>query len=953
MRKLKLLFAGFALLGGLSANAQTDVTSTYLDNADFSESTPTTTDIYGYGHDYADPEKGNEQACYGMQEVEGWTLVETSVDADGTYGHSGVGAGVFAYGSEYQLKGNSKAAPATNPNGEASGNCFGFFGVWGRGGYYYQTVTLAAGKYTITVPMYNQSGTQANTTYTGFFPTSGTNRTVAVNPTVGQWVNQTVTFTLADDTEGQIRIGYQSTGDGSGANPMLFIDCVKIEYTAIVVKDVLQTAITTATSVNARISNSDLTTAISTAQGVYDNGEATQEEVNAAAATLNTAVETAMAAHIANGGDPTLALANSDLSSLDGWTVASTSGYNDKGNGLIGTYNVRFSAATVDATHLDTEYCFGFEARWSNNFASYNQTTVALPAGVYTLTYDVENVNSATTSASYEDYSFIQVGETKNYSSTTEWMAAKSSWTTHTIRVTLNEPAPITVSFGYGTGSNNISADNTPAIYVSHLKLAYSSLLDGAKAAWDDALAAAKAAEIDEAYENVTGSERTNLAAEIAKDEPTTVDGYNDAAAALNTATSTFTAAKAAYDGLANLWNAGVPELIYAKTEKYTAIGDAYFGEGDVVDAADASARTAAMIIAIRAYYESHAMAENVVGAVDMTSSIASATDPANNNDWTWTGKKNNPASNEPWTDAAGNSTHSYFDGGDWNGTSWTTTMKQTISLPAGKYLLTAKGRANTNTTLTMAVGTASVELPHVGNTGNVFNNGWGDGSIEFTTDGSDVEITVTATAEPTHEWFSISDFRLVQLEAYANMTIGDAKYATFVAPFDVAIPSGVTAYTVGGIDANGYTLVLKPVTTTIPGNTPVVVYSESDVNKDFTGATVSGTPEVGLLTGTYTTIAAPNGSYILQKQEEEVAFYQVNTGVATPKVPANRAYLEVPSSTARALYFDAATAIKTIEALTSGEAEIYGANGARQNGLKKGVNIIKRGDKTMKVMVK
>ena len=473
--KIKKLFAlAVAMLCTAVTWAQTDVTSTYLTNADFSQSTPLTgTYLYGYGKD---------GLPYGFQTIEGWTSVVTAGDnSNSSYPNSGMAAGVFAYGSSTQLKGNSKAAPATNPNGEASGNCFGFFGVWGDGGYYYQNVTLAAGKYTITVPMYNQSGTQANTTYTGFFPTSGTNRTVAVNPTVGQWVNQTVTFTLAAETEGQIRIGYQSTGSGSAANPMLFIDCVKIEFTSQVVKDVLVTALASANSINGRLSDSDLTSAIATAQAVYDNINATQEQVNSAAETLDSAVETAMANAIIGGTEATVALANADLASLDGWTVASSSSFNDKGNGLIGTYQVRFSPATVDATHLATEYCFGFEARWGGNFASYNQTTVALPAGVYTLTYDVENVNSATQNLTYADYSFVQVGDTKYYSAETEWMKGQSSWTTHSIHVTLENPAPLTVSFGYGTGSNNSSADVTPALYVSHVKLTWSDPLQAAK----------------------------------------------------------------------------------------------------------------------------------------------------------------------------------------------------------------------------------------------------------------------------------------------------------------------------------------------------------------------------------------------------------------------------------------------------------------------------------------
>lgn len=225
------------------------------------------------------------------------------------YPNSGTAAGVFSYGSSTQLKGNGKAAPATNPNGEASGKCFGFFGVWGLGGYYYQSVTLNPGNYTIIVPMYNQSGTQANTTYTGFFPTSGTSSTVAVNPTVGSWSNQTVSFTLEEATEGQIRIGYQSTGSGSGSNPHIFIDCVKIICTDF--KAELRTVIAQAQAINARIST--LSDDITTAQGVLNDASASKSTIGYAVTTLRSAISTKLAAYTglnAAGDDITSFIAN-------------------------------------------------------------------------------------------------------------------------------------------------------------------------------------------------------------------------------------------------------------------------------------------------------------------------------------------------------------------------------------------------------------------------------------------------------------------------------------------------------------------------------------------------------------------------------------------------------------------------------------------------------------------
>jgi len=884
--KLKKLFAASALLVCSSgAWAQTDVTSTYLTNANFeADEALTGTYLYGYGKD---------GTPYGLQAITGWTSVVTAGDnSNNSYPNSGMAGGVFSYGSSTQLKGNSKAAPATNPDGEASGNCLGFFGVWSCGGYYYQNVTLAAGKYTITVPMYNQSGTQANTTYTGFFPTSGTNKTVAVNPTVGQWVNQTVTFTLADATEGQIRIGYQSTGGGSGANPMLFIDCVKIEFTAIVVRDVLETAITAATTINSHINNSDLTAAITTAQGVYDDENATQEGVNNAAATLNTAVETAMAAHIANGGDPTLALANSDLSSLDGWTVASTSGYNDKGNGLIGTYNVRFSAATVDETHLATEYCLGFEARWSGNYASYNQTTVALPAGVYTLTYDVENVNGNTSNLTYADYNFVEVGGTKNYSSATEWMAAKSGWTTHTIRVTLNEPAPITVSFGYGTGDNNSPAEVTPALYVSHVNLSYSSFLDGAKAELQDAIAAAPAVRTanigDGAFQikqaGVTAYSDALDAATAAKNAgDATIESINAAKTALATAIETYNNLEVNKPDAEKVFN-----VVLTETEEnwqYANKAMTYLA-GDRNDMGN--------------YNIKYRAAANINLAQAFT--------------FTWVIGNNYKMSQ---IDADGN------------------TRYLCTGVPYGG----GTGQLRTTTTANDAlevkiIPTDTDNIWYLYNTAD--NNYIGSQDEGVFTVNRNKGFNIVETSRP-----SIT----------INTTA--AGWGTVILPFTYALPEGVKAYTCEAVDGNTLTLVEKE--GALEANKPYIIEGswEDTVTGDAQGTALTYTE--GLLTGVYETQDAPEGKYILQKQGAKVGFYLVDytdwaPEAKKPELKANRAYLTAPSAgNVKAFFFDdTTTGINAImNEIAAGK--IYDLGGRKVSKMQKGQTYIV-GDKKVTI---
>ena len=185
-------------------------------------------------------------------------------------------------------------------------------------------------------------------------------------------------------------------------------------------------------------------------------------------------------------------IVNADFSSLDGWTPVASEGFHNEGNGLIGTFKVHslFAAATVDNKHLATDYCIGMEARWQGNYSSFTQETAALPAGDYTLQFDVENVNTATKKASYENRFTVTVGETVTTDTYTEWMDGGSSWTTHSIKFSVAETAKATISLGYGTGSNNFAQEVTPVLYISNLKLMNATEADEAAVAANTELVA-------------------------------------------------------------------------------------------------------------------------------------------------------------------------------------------------------------------------------------------------------------------------------------------------------------------------------------------------------------------------------------------------------------------------------------------------------------------------------
>ena len=245
-----------------------------------------------------------------------------------------------------------------------------------------------------------------------------------------------------------------------------------------------------------------------------------------------------------------------------------------------------------------------------------------------------------------------------------------------------------------------------------------------------------------------------------------------------------------------------------------------------------------------------------------------------------------------------------------------------------------------------------SVRADNANNTPQQFNivfqtAGEGNYVINFQTPGADTN---------THN-VVISNLKLfTEPESSATLAVTAAKYGTFIAPFDVTLPEGVTAYTV----TDGDQLTMTEVTNnTIPANTPVVVSSEEVVSETVKGYSlaIKDSYTMEALTGTYVDIDAPNGSYILQNQNGKVGFYKVDTSVAQPKVRANRAYLSSGSNARSSFLFEdseTVTAINAVKALTEGEALIYDMNGMQQPRLKKGMNIIRTKDgRTQKVMVR
>ena len=296
------------------------------------------------------------------------------------------------------------------------------------------------------------------------------------------------------------------------------------------------------------------------------------------------------------------------------------------------------------------------------------------------------------------------------------------------------------------------------------------------KEAYEAALAAAKAAVSDDTYAEVVGDERTALTAAIDANSTVaeeTKDAYVAATTALNEATNTFKGAKESYVALATAKaqykDFDVPAYKYASEEKASALADALVATAK--NAEEATAKASALVAAVRSIVESNALAEGVEGATNYTESIKNPNAEALEGWTTALGEINKGAINiktaEPFTDAEGNSTHSYFDGGSWNDNAWDVTFSQDVTLPKGKYLLTATSRASADlTSFALFAGEARAEMKHVGASGELFDRGWNDNSVEFevTEDDAVVNLGVQGVTDKQHQWMSFTRFRLVKV---------------------------------------------------------------------------------------------------------------------------------------------------------------------------------------------
>ena len=201
-----------------------------------------------------------------------------------------------------------------------------------------------------------------------------------------------------------------------------------------------------------------------------------------------------------------------------------------------------------------------------------------------------------------------------------------------------------------------------------------------------------------------------------------------------------------------------------------------------------------------------------------------------------------------------------------------------------------------------------------------------------------------------------------------------NTTWATLCLPFKVSLDGkNFRAFELGSVSNNE--VVLKELNTIIPAGTPVIIkmndgetelkFSEANmpIAKEVqTSKTANGNYQLqGLYTQKVFDKAADNNCYIVKGNKlMNPAKLMQNTNNETVGSKPFRAYMvDNTSSSAGAKMFsigfdnDGTTAIDNLNTIADDNAIYYDLQGHRLNAPQKGINIVKRGNKTMKVIIK
>lgn len=248
-------------------------------------------------------------------------------------------------------------------------------------------------------------------------------------------------------------------------------------------------------------------------------------------------------------------------------------------------------------------------------------------------------------------------------------------------------------------------------------------------------------------------------------------------------------------------------------------------------------------------------------------------------------------------------------------------------------------------------------------------------GNIEVTKDANNKFVATEDLTLADGEDFKDYEPFISKTISYSRNIPEGSTWGTLCLPFaiDQSQVKECKFYSLTGIDNDCITLESYEEGAEIPAGTPVLFkmnegktsLSLSASNAEIaTAPTVAGTNTDVNLVGSFTKIGG-NGNQGLDKNDYIIGknkFWRVSDldGGNRVGIKPMRAYIHPANEyQARAAMLsigkgDGTTAIDNLNAISNdANAEYYDANGRRINGLQKGLNIVKRGSKTYKIMVK
>ena len=208
---------------------------------------------------------------------------------------------------------------------------------------------------------------------------------------------------------------------------------------------------------------------------------------------------------------------------------------------------------------------------------------------------------------------------------------------------------------------------------------------------------------------------------------------------------------------------------------------------------------------------------------------------------------------------------------------------------------------------------------------------------------------------------------------SYSREMKEGTTWATLCLPFEVSLADkNFRAFKFLSANESTSTIQLEEITTSITAGTPVIIkmnngettLSISEANKEIAQKVVSAADGSYQLQGLYTKKVfdkdADNNCYIVKGNQlmnpTKLLEYTSTTQVGGKPF---RAYMvDNTSSSAGAKMFsiaigDSTTAIDSLNTIADDKAVYYDLQGNRLNAPQKGINIVKRGSKTMKVIIK